>query len=360
MDIFGCIIGHMVLKAKSILIPPEVLNLISELDEFKGAWLALGALATKRLDSLRQVATIESIGSSTRIEGSNLSNKQIAVLLSNLEVQKFTSREEQEAAGYAQVMETLHANAEHISLSEKNIQQLHRDLLAHSHKDECHRGRYKTHPNHVSAFESIGKETGVIFHTASPLDTPHRMQELVAWTNKQLELAHLHPLFTIGIFIATFLKIHPFKEGNGRLSRVLTSLLLIRSGYKYVNYSSLESVMEQSKDSYYLALWTTQATIRTKSQEWWTWLRFFLKALQGQKQRLERKVVRERILMETLPELSALIIELTREHGRLTTAQIVSLTGANRNTIKSHLRNLVQAGHIIQHGVGRGTWYGVH
>lgn len=362
MGFYGCIIGCMTIRIDTLKITPEILSLISELDEFKGAWRALGALAPERLNSLKHVATIESIGSSTRIEGSKLSDKQVSELLSNLEVKKFANRDEQEVAGYAQVMETIYANAEHIHLSENHIhiQQLHRDLLSHSTKDERHRGKYKTHPNHVNAFDPDGKEIGVVFQTASPFDTPHLMRELVEWTNQQLDEGKLHPLLVIGVFIVTFLEIHPFQDGNGRLSRVLTSLLLIRCSYKYVYYSSLESVIEHSIESYYLALRQTQGTIRTESPDWGPWLQYFLKALQGQKQMLERKVERERILLETLPELSARILELTREHGRLTTAQIVSLTGANRNTIKVHLKNLAQAELISQHGVGRGTWYGVH
>lgn len=358
MGIYGCIIGYMTIRIDTLKITPEILTLISELDEFKGAWRTLGALAPERLNSLKHVATIESIGSSTRIEGSKLSDKQVSELLANLEVKKFANRDEQEVAGYAQVMETIYANAEHITLSENHIQQLHRDLLSHSTKDERHRGRYKTHPNHVSAFDPDGKEIGVVFQTASPFETPHLMRELVAWTNQQLEGGKLHPLLIIGIFIVTFLEIHPFQDGNGRLSRVLTSLLLIRSGYKYVYYSSLESVIEQSKESYYLALRNTQGTIRTDSPDWGPWLRYFLKALQRQKQKLAQKVEKERILLGSLPELSAQIVELAKEHGRLTMAQIVKLTGANRNTIKTHLKSLVESRHLAQHGVGRGTWYG--
>lgn len=342
----------------ALSITPEILSLISEIDEFKGAWKALGTLAPDRLSALRRIATIESVGSSTRIEGSKLSDKEVERLLTGLATHSFESRDEQEVAGYAETMETVFANSEEIPLSENHIKQLHRDLLKYSSKDERHRGNYKTHTNHVSAFDSDGKEIGVIFETATPFDTPLLMTELVEWTRQALEAGHTHPLLVVAIFTVVFLEIHPFQDGNGRLSRILTTLLLLRSGYAYVPYSSLESVIEQSKEAYYIALRQTQGTIRTESPEWEPWVIYFLRALQQQKARLEKKIEREKIIIETLPDLSIQILELAKAHGRVTTSLIGKLTGANRNTVKKHLQSLVSANHLSQHGVGKGTWYG--
>ncbi len=347
----------MSFKTDSLAITPETLALISEIDEFKGAWRALGTLAPERLSALRRVATIESIGSSTRIEGSKLSDKEIERLLSNLEIQAFETRDEQEVAGYAATMETIFAHAQGIPLTENHIKQLHRDLLVHSAKDERHRGAYKTNTNHVSAFDAEGKEVGIVFETATPFDTPRLMDELVTWVAKELESEVMHPLLLIGIFTVVFLEIHPFQDGNGRLSRILTTLLLLRAGYTYVPYSSLESVIEKTKEQYYLALRQTQGTIRSKNPNWQPWLSYFLKALLNQKRRLESKVERERIMMDSLPELSLQILDPAKEHGKLTNAQIVTVTGANRNTVKKHLQALVQSNHLSQHGRGKGTWY---
>ena len=348
----------MTLNSDTLQITPEILSLISELDEFKGAWRALGTLAPERLSALRKVATIESIGSSTRIEGSKLSDHEVAQLLINIEIKKFDTRDEQEVAGYAEVMETIFAHADAIDLSENHIKQLHRDLLVYSNKDERHRGSYKMNPNHVSAFDAEGKEIGVVFETATPFDTPRLMTELVEWVQGALKQKHLHPLLMIAIFTVVFLEIHPFQDSNGRLSRILTTLLLLRCGYAYVPYSSLESVVEQSKEGYYLALRNTQGTIRTGTPDWRPWVMYFLRALQRQKVRLEAKIEREKILVEALPELSVHILELAKEHGRLTIGQIVQITGANRNTVKKHLQGLVSAQHLGQHGKGKGTWYG--
>ena len=347
----------MSFKTSTLNITPEILSLIAELDEFKGAWKALGTLAPERLSALRRVATIESVGSSTRIEGSRLSDRDVEQLLSDLEIKAFETRDEQEVAGYAAVMETVFAGADAIDMTENHIKQLHRDLLIYSSKDERHRGEYKTSANHVSAFDADGKEIGVVFETASPFDTPRLMAELVDWTRKALEEGRLHPLLIIAVFTVVFLEIHPFQDGNGRLSRILTTLLLLRSGYSYVPYSSLESVIERSKEDYYIALRKTQGTIRSEAPACEPWIVYFLRALQQQKNKLERKIERERILADRLPELSLRIVELAGEHGRLTIGQVVAITGANRNTVKKHLQSLVSANRLAQHGTGKGTWY---
>jgi len=347
----------MSLNADSLQITPEILSLIAELDEFKGAWKALGTLAPERLSALRRVATIESVGSSTRIEGVKLSDKEVAQLLSNLEIKKFETRDEQEVAGYAEVMETVFAHFDAINLTENHINQLHRDLLVHSDKDERHRGNYKTNTNHVVAFDADGNEIGIVFETATPFDTPRLMNELVQWTRTKLDEDQLHPLLVIAVFVVVFLEIHPYQDGNGRLSRILTTLLLLRSGYAYVPYSSLESIIEQTKENYYASLRRTQGTIRTDAPDWQPWIVYFLRALQQQKKRLERKIERERIVVDTLPELSVQILELAKDQDKITIGQIVKLTQANRNTIKKHLQSLVSANHLIQSGTGKGTWY---
>lgn len=343
--------------SQSLRITPDILRLIAGIDEFKGAWRALGTLAPDRLSALRRVATIESIGSSTRIEGSKLTDREVEQLLSNLQIKSFTTRDEQEVAGYAQLMELVFASWEDIALTENHIRQLHRDLLTHSEKDAWHRGNYKTTGNSVVAFDEQGKALGVVFETATPFDTPRLMTELVTWFNAERVSNRLHPLLLVGIFVVVFLEIHPFQDGNGRLSRVLTTLLLLQAGYAYVPYSSLESVIEASKEGYYLALRQTQGTIRTVAPNWQPWLVFFLAALAEQVRRLERKVEREKIVLAKLPDLSLQIIEFAREHGRITMAEALRLTGASRNTLKQHFRSLVEQGHLAPHGAGRGAWY---
>lgn len=347
------------LKTETIQIAPDLLTLPTELDEIKGAWRALGALAPDRLLALRRVATIESIGSSTRIKGSKLTDREVERLLADLEIKKFDSRDEQEVAGYAGVMETVFGSWQHIPINENHIKQLHRDLLRYSEKDDRHRGEYKKMSNSVAAFDEDGKQTGIVFETATPFDTPRRMAELVAWLTEARNLRRMHPLLIVAVFTVVFLEIHPFQDGNGRLSRILTTLLLLQGDYAYVPYSSLESVIENNKESYYLALRQTQGTIGTDAPNWQPWLTFFMRALHQQMRRLAVKVELEKIVLADLPELAVKILDYARDQGRVTMRDMVRATGASGNTLKEHFRRLVKKKLLVQHGAGRATWYGL-
>jgi len=347
------------LNTDTINVTQELLALLSEIDEFKGAWRALGTIAPERLNALRHVATIESIGSSTRIEGSKLTDREVERLLGNLEIKRFGTRDEQEVAGYANVMETVFRSWSDIPVTENLIKQLHRDLLEYSDKDDRHRGEYKTLRNDVGAFDAGGKMIGIVFETATPFDTPQRMTELVAWLSEARELRRLHPLLIIAVFIVVFLAIHPFQDGNGRLSRILTALLLLQAGYAYVPYSSLESVIENSKEGYYLALRQTQTTVRTDAPNWQPWLLFFMRALQAQKRRLAVKVEREKNALAALSELAIKILDYLRDQGRVTTRDMVREHGASPNTLKATFTSLVEKGLLVRHGAGRSIWYGL-
>ena len=354
--IFSDIISNM-FKTNSLTITPQILALIARIDEFKGAWRTMWMIAPDRLSALRRVATIESVGSSTRIEGSKLSNQEVEKLLAKLEIKTFETRDEQEVAGYAELMETIFSAWEYIPVNENHIKQLHRDLLAHSNKDEFHRGQYKTLANRVAAFDEQGNEVAVIFETASPFDTPQLMTELIEWYRLQILDKTMHPLIVVAIWTVVFLEIHPFQDGNGRLSRVLTTLLLLKSGYTYVPYSSLESVIEENKEAYYMALRQTQGTIRSDAPDWQPWLLFFLQSLDKQVMRLEKKIEYEQMVLTSLPQLALNVVELVKERGRISLSEAVVLTGGNPNTLKKHLQHLTITGILQRHGAGRGVWY---
>ena len=339
-----------------VSITPAILKAVAEIDEFKGRWEALGKLAPERLSALRRVATVESVGSSTRIEGVRLTDQEVERLLSGLEVRSFRSRDEQEVAGYSDVMEMIFGSHPEITLTVNHVRQLHGILLKHSDKDERHRGEFKKLPNSVEAFDEGGRSVGVIFETASPFDAPRLTADLVAWTRAALEHGDHHPLLVIGVFVVRFLAIHPFQDGNGRLSRALTTLLLLRAGYGYVPYCSLERIVEDNKDEYYKALRRAQATIDKGESRLAVWLSFFLSCLVKQKDVLLRKIEREK-LMAPLAPLSEKLLGICRETGRVTVRTAVAVTGANRNTIKDHLKQLAAAGHVVRRGSGRGTWY---
>jgi len=336
------------------VINSEIAILIAKLDEFKGQFNATHKLVPERLLHLKKVATIESIGSSTRIEGATLTNHEVEVLLRGIKIASFKSRDEQEVLGYAELMETIFSSWEHMPITENHIKQCHAILLKYSDKDERHRGEYKKLPNHVEAFDETGKSVGVVFETATPFDTPFRMQELIAATNELLIKGEIHPLTSIGWFVKEFLKIHPFQDGNGRLSRTLTTLLLLKHGYHFVPYSSFEKVIEDNKSEYYIKLRRAQTADSDKGLQEWTV--FFLKCMQTLKERLEKKLGEE-ALLQSLPTLSVQIIEIIKSRGQVSVSQIVDMTHANRNTIKAHLKKLVRLQYLDMQGIGKGTKY---
>lgn len=346
----------IIMDTPKLQILPKYIKLISEIDEFKGKWQALSSLAPDRLALLERVATIESVGSSTRIEGAKLTDSEVERLLSALGTTAFRSRDEEEVAGYAEAMDLVFESYNGIQTDENHIKQLHQVLLRHSSKDARHRGEYKKFPNHVGAFAEDGGSLGIVFETASPFDTPFMMAELIEWLNKEWKTKEFHPLLLIAIFLVNFLAIHPFQDGNGRLSRIVTTLLLLKSGYSYVPYSSLERVIEDNKDQYYLALRRAQSTLYTDNGKLNAWILFFLESLRKQVLILESKIETGEVI-DQLPPLSQEIIQIARQHGRVMVRDAQRITGANRNTIKAHIAKLVQKGRLQMIGRGKGTWY---
>lgn len=338
---------------KNIHITPEMLNIITEVDEFKGSWNASEQQPDK-YKHLKKIATIESIGSSNRIEGNTLTDKQVETVLANLKKQLFTTRDEQEVAGYAKLMEDIFENYEVIPFNENYIKQLHKILLSYSDKDERHRGEYKTLANSVAAFDADGKEIGIVFETATPFDTPQLMRELVKETREQLEDKFIHPLIMIGLFVVHFLAIHPFQDGNGRMSRALTTLLLLKNGYSYVPYSSIEGIIEENKASYYKALRNSQKTFKTDDVNYDYWLNFFLRTVQKQVLRLKQKMNQTATGL-TMTENK--IMGLFDGQKQWTTSEMAKTLNMNTATLKKAVGELVKKGHLIKNGTTRGAWY---
>ena len=343
----------------------EMLRLIAGIEEFKGEWRALGGLDPDTLRSLRRIATIESAGSSTRIEGAKLSDREVEGLLGSLGKESFQSRDEQEVAGYAYVMDSVQTAWSELRISESILLQLHRDLLRYSDKDERHRGQWKSLDNHVAAFDAYGKQVGIVFETASPFETPMLMEALLAWHAKEEADPVFHPLLRIAVFNVVFLAIHPFQDGNGRLSRVLTNLMLLRAGYAYVSYASLESVIEHNKEAYYLALRRTQTSFREAADgaDWEPWILFFLRSLKSQTERLRERLpdrdaaATATTLPHDLSPLAGRLLALLEERASLSVSEAAESLDANRNTLKDKFGELVERGYAELHGKGRGAHY---
>ncbi len=342
----------------TLQITPNLLTMISEVDQFKGAWKVYLTQVSDRLLDWRRLATLESIGSSTRIEGSQMTDEEVGEFIMNLKIRDFATRDEQEVSGYASVMETILESWENIPITENYIKQLHRDLLINSDKDQRHRGEYKTHPNHVAAFDQDGREVEIIFKTITPFETPRRMEELVKWYQESHSQARFHPLISIAVFKLVFLAIHPFQDGNGRLSRLLVNLMLMQAGYDHTTYSSFESVIEGTKADYYFALRRSQVTLEADEPNWQPWLDYFFQTLLKQKRILEEKIDFEMRIREFgFSRLANTILFYANKNTYVTNRGIVAVSGASRNTIKATIQTLVKEGLLLRSGAGRSAKY---
>ncbi|MBC7473412.1 MAG: Fic family protein, partial [Candidatus Sericytochromatia bacterium] len=240
------------------------------------------------LKELKKIATIQSIGSSTRIEGATLTDEEVKKLLNNIKITKFESREQQEVIGYYETLEIILDNYQDITLSENYIKQLHSILLKESQKDTKHKGKYKNLSNKVVASFPDGTQK-IIFNTTETYLVEKEMREIIDWTNKSLLEKEIHPLVIIPLFIYEFLSIHPFQDGNGRLSRLLTTLLLLKEGYSFINYVSFENIVEKYKKDYYESLIEAQRKRNTQEEKIEKWQIFFLNSLEILIKRLEEK-----------------------------------------------------------------------
>lgn len=333
----------------------ELVRLIGELDHFRGTWRKMQEIRAERLAQLRQVTTIESTASSTRIEGVELTDAEVARVLEGIQSEAFRARDEEEVKGYAELLTLICESHAEIPLTENHIKQLHKILLGHSAKDERHRGEYKKLPNDVVRKRGDVMEE-VLFKTATPFDTPRHMTELVEATNAALEDRALHPLVVIGRFVVDFLAIHPFQDGNGRLARALTTLLLLRAGYDYVPYASLERVIEDNKAQYYVALRESQLAMRDNAAEYGTWLFFFLKALKAQQESLASKLQLEKAMLD-LSAIQQKIADLIAARVRMTGPEVARELGLTQRAARYHLDVLRSRGIIAAHGKKRGAYY---
>ena len=263
-------------------LPQSTYLLISQIDELKGRWIGGANLSPQILNRLRRSVLVTSTGASTRIEGSNYSDEEVERLMRGLSVQKLKDRDAQEVRGYYEVLKTVFDSYTDIPFSESMVLHLHNQLLKYSDKDERHKGQYKNVENRVTMKDQSGKELGILFNTTPAYLTPKATQELIAWANDALQAKESHPLIIIAGFVVEFLKIHPFQDGNGRLSRVLTNLLLLQTGYEYVPYVSHEKLIEDSKVDYYVALRKSQITFGTSSESITAWTEYFLGVLLNQ------------------------------------------------------------------------------
>lgn len=265
-------------------LPYTIWQKVSAIDELKGQWIGGAQLNPAVLSRLKKSTLITSTGASTRIEGSQLSDGQIEKLMLGITVSHFANRDQQEVRGYFELLSNVFTSWDYLHFSEGLIKHFHQELLRYVDKDQLHRGEYKHQENQVQLIDAAGHSLGIIFDTTPAYLTPSAMLQLVQDTANTLSAKKFHPLLIIGSFIVQFLRIHPFQDGNGRLSRILTNLLLLQSGYAYMPYTSHEKIIEGNKTEYYLALRQSQKTLRSDEPSIIAWLDFFLDVVLVQSQ----------------------------------------------------------------------------
>jgi len=332
-------------------------QLIAAIDEYRGKWNIAEKRENRYLKELRKIATIESVGSSTRIEGAAMTDGEIKQLLKDVKITKFETRDEQEVIGYYEVLEFIFDNFPELKLSENHIKQLHQLLLKHSQKDERHRGGYKNLPNEVVANYPTGEQK-TIFETTEPALVESEMFELVEWANLQWNEKTMHPLVVLAVFIYEFLSIHPFQDGNGRLSRLLTTLFLLKQGYGFVQYISFENHIEQHKKAYYDALMTAQRRRTAGEDIIDKWLLFFLESLKALTEKLDKKYDVFRQKGGYLNERQKMLEEFVAERKTVKISDLYfAFPDISPNTLKKDLQYLKAEQIVTTAGQGRGTVY---
>ncbi len=335
----------------------EVIRQIGVIEAFRGKWGAIEQKKNRYLRELLRVATIESIGSSTRIEGAILTNEEIEKLVRNVKITEFKTRDEQEVFGYYEALDLILDHAKEIDLSEAYVKQLHGILLRYSDKDQRHRGGYKTLSNQFVANYPDGSQW-IIFNTTVPHLTEAEMYEMVRWVRDALGSGRIHPLLVVGLFIYEFLSIHPFQDGNGRLSRLLTTLLLLKMGYDFAQYVSFENIIEQRKADYYRALMAGQQYRNTDKEVIGEWMIFFLDCLQTLTSRLESKYVLYKEKGGYLNERQQRVLASLQEHQPAKISDLSTLLPElSVNTLKKDLHYMVQQGILERFGEFKATVY---
>jgi len=342
-------------EARLANIPAGIWSKITKIDEIKGRWIGGAKLSPQVLGRLKKSVLITSAGASTRIEGSKLSDEEVEKMMQGVTPSKWESRDKQEVQGYYELLRNVFDSWKTLSFNESAIKHFHKELLKYVGKDERHRGDYKKGENAVKMYDENGKELGVVFETLSAYLTPKHMQELVDWTKEALEQKRIHPLLIVGNFMVEFLYIHPFQDGNGRLSRILTNLLLLREGYLYMPYISHEKFVEDNKNDYYLSLRRSQKTFG-KEENIAAWLDFLLTMILKQSEMAIELLESEQVEKILSPK-QLVVWEYLQTVPEATPGEITEKTKIARPTVNQALTRLLKLNKIEKIGFGRGTRY---
>ena len=329
----------------------EVINLLSRLDRFDASWSTLERTEGQTLKQLKTMATVRSVGASTRIEGSKMTDEEVAQLLGQIATSKLEDRDAQEVVGYFDALDLISEAHDTMSMTANTIKNLHNVLMKHSQRDQWHKGEYKQLSNVVQAQFPDGT-TRVIFETTPPgFATEDAMNSLMDWYTTDTET---HPLVKAALLSYEFVSIHPFQDGNGRLSRLLARLALLQSGYKWIEYVSLEHEIEARKTEYYQVLRTCQAQRPNENVN--AWILFFFRALAKVQDLLMQKLEESGRAKSLAPREKAMLAYIGNHPG-CKSGEIAEQLGIPNPTVKRLLAQLVQEQLLVRHGRGPGTNY---
>ena len=347
---------HTILDQRLKEIPASTWQKIAQIDELKGQWIGGVKLGPQVLGRLKKSVLVTSTGASTRIEGAKLSDKDIEKLMRGIDIQQFSDRDKQEVQGYYELLNNVFDSWSRLRFTEGLIKHFHQELLKYVEKDTRHRGEFKKQENRVHMIDEAGQSIGILFDTTPAYLTRKEMQELVEWTQAAIENASFHPLLVIASFLVAFLQIHPFQDGNGRLSRILTNLLMLQAGYAYMPYASHEKVVEDNRPEYYLALRQSQKTFKTSQETILPWLEFFLDVTLHQA-RMALDLFAEENIEKLLSPRQLEVWEYMQEAIEATPKELSENLGIPRPTINQVLGRLLDLKKIERLGLGRGTRY---
>ena len=331
----------------------DLLKTVSKIDRFDASWTSIEKREGLSLKQLKNIATVRSVGASTRIEGSKMSNEEVKSLLDNLEITEIEERDAQEVVGYFEVLELISENHNDIKITESSIKNLHNLLLKHSKKDQWHKGNYKQHSNAVEATLPNGTKQIIFRTTNAGYETEDAIRNLINWYNTDNET---HTLVKSAIFSYEFVSIHPFQDGNGRLSRLLATLLLLKNGYNWIQYISFEHEIESKKSEYYLKLRHCQA--QRPNENVTEWINFFFTALLNIQKQLIKKLEIKGVKAKLSPK-EKLILTFVEGNPGTKSGGIAKKLYIPNPTVKRILTKLLNNNLIEKYGVGAGTNYSI-
>jgi len=331
----------------------KLINLISDIDRFDANWTAIERKEGQSLKELKSIATVRSVGASNRIEGNKMSDEEVDVLLQEIDITKLTDRDSQEVVGYFEVLDLISESYEGISVTENHIKSLHNSLMKYSAKDQWHKGKYKMHSNAVEASFTDGTRQIIFQTTEAGFATEDAIRQLINWYNSETEV---HPLIKVASFVYDFLSIHPFQDGNGRISRLISTLLLLKNGYKWIQYVSFEHEIENRKNEYYQVLRSCQA--QRPNEDVTEWIMFFLNCLSNIQSQLMTKLQKNGLETQ-LSSKEKSIYTIIQNRPNIQSGEISKKLAIPAPTVKRILSELLKKELIEKQGKGRNVSYTV-